>query len=1019
MTADELRAVLEAADVDGCIALFATATERERRAVAKVAAEQLKKLQPPVPRGLGSGRIATLARRLAAAQNPDSELPVTYLREAAQAAVLATATLTELKKLGHAAIPPADVAVSILSSRRPPWIGEWAEVILSKSDMFDLAENWLFVRRLVQERFCERPRSARATHAMLMALERGLLGDDLYSTLRADDQLRDEEIWDVFEFEPMPGGQATPVSYSNIPDEYRWEVILAKLAGEGRMSRARLLDASLGGLEREFPEMRARWYALTHEAPAPTIDERAARVDRYLGLAGSRNPSTVTFALKALALLERAGRVEPRQLLSAVRPALQARAKGTARAALDLVARAVLRDSGLAGDAAAVAVEALSHESPDVQAAVLDLIERHGDRADRGLEELLRARAETISPSQRARLAAWLGSAPGHDADGTLDLNCGDLLGRAAALDPSLAALAGVAAASLSLKHGDGLAPAISFAETEICRLDPQRAIVPVDDLDQLIALFLEVLENTEKTEDVERVLDGVSRLCDRRPHDFAARTDPLKARAYQHVRSQPATPSGLLNSLCGVAIAWVAGQPPNLAHAGLYGSVIGFFARRCHAIARRAAAREAAPLQSAPTHERGLIDPRMLVERLKVWSTLPYRSDRLDGALALLRLAPDRASRVEALQMAAEVEGPFAGPLRHALGGEGEIVGLDARLWVAAARARSPNQDDPGVEARHPGLGPDTGRVARCSLAPGPHPIRDWIGWSTSRVIVCDPPLPLNYGPHDLPTLLLHQKRAPYVADDIRWMATIWPLGQDSFFAAGAERLLASEWSPMNARDLRPFLEMLIEPDVPLRTIARLLLAGSLASNLTVLQGLAVDALVASIDDGRIDGKLLGEAIHRVLADELVKTNRLTKALSEAARVSVLHNYVIAEAVQRALPALAAPPRDLHLLLELLNEVLCETGERLAESEIESFLRGLKVSGKTAKLARDLLALTGGADQSNRMRAAARALVGRVERAERWMRCCGSARELLVEDGESRHPLTPHRERGERLASS
>ncbi len=195
-----------------------------------------------------------------------------------------------------------------------------------------------------------------------------------------------------------------------------------------------------------------------------------------------------------------------------------------------------------------------------------------------------------------------------------------------------------------------------------------------------------------------------------------------------------------------------------------------------------------------------------------------------------------------------------------------------------------------------------------------------------------------------------------------------------------------------MHARDLRPFLEMLIEPDVPLRTIARLLLAGSLASNLTVLQGLAVDALVASIDDGRIDGKLLGEAIHRVLADELIKTNRLTKALGEAARVSALHTYVVAVAVQRALVGLSAPPRDLHLLLELLNELLCETGERLADSEIETFLRGLKVSGKTAKLARDLLALTGGTDHSIRMRAAARALAGRVERAERWMQCCNSA---------------------------
>ncbi len=126
----------------------------------------------------------------------------------------------------------------------------------------------------------------------------------------------------------MPGAQSSFAGYKGMPDEFRWECVLARLAAEGQISRTRLLDASLSGLEHDFPEARARWYAQVHEALAPTIDERAARVDRYLGLPGSRNPSTVTFALKALALLECEGRIEPHRLLSAVRPALQARARG-------------------------------------------------------------------------------------------------------------------------------------------------------------------------------------------------------------------------------------------------------------------------------------------------------------------------------------------------------------------------------------------------------------------------------------------------------------------------------------------------------------------------------------------------------------------------------------------------------------------------------------------------------------------------------------------------------------------
>ena len=65
-----------------------------------------------------------------------------------------------------------------------------------------------------------------------------------------------------------------------------------------------------------------------------------------------------------------------------------------------------------------------------------------------------------------------------------------------------------------------------------------------------------------------------------------------------------------------------------------------------------------------------------------------------------LFRLGPDPGPRAEALRAAAHVEGHYAAALRYALGGDGETVGPDARIWVAAARARAPRADDPLVEA-------------------------------------------------------------------------------------------------------------------------------------------------------------------------------------------------------------------------------------------------------------------------------------------------------------------------------
>jgi Family of unknown function (DUF6493) len=986
MRPEDLKAALDSHDAGACIAMLATATEAERRAAAKTAAAQLRKSTAGVP--------ATLTIALSALNDdvlrtlyPAAALHRGGLR-AAQAAVLGTASISELEKLGQRCFPSPDDAVTVLAARRPPWVDDWAEIILSwegRAGARELAEQWHLVRRLIREGICARPRSSRYIDGMIIAISGSPSADSIREGLLGDPGLLDEEIWQIFESEPVPGLLYLLPIDPSFPAEFRWEVALAKFADEGRLSRTRLLDASLSGLERDFHESRARWFALMHETLRPTLEERSERVGRYLGLAASRNPSTVTFCLKALGALDEAGRLEPGPLIDAIGPALLARAKGTVKAALDLIDRAAQRDPKLRGRAAIVAIDALAHESPAIHEAVLKLIERHGDRNDSALVELLKARVESVAPSQRARLTSWLGSHSAPSGADTTAAPLDDLLTRASLIDPRLAELAGIPVAIELLTAGGGEVRAIDFPEMEIPRLHAERAIKPVTDLDELIALFLIVLESCENPDDVERILDGVSRLCDRVPFDFAVRTGPLGARA-----QKPEQLSWqVMRPICDLAVAWITGKPREVKHANLFGSFTGIFARRVLAIARRAAARQCAPMLCAPTHLGGWIDPRVLVERVKVCASLAVRSDRLDGSFALLRLAPDSGPRAEALRAASNLAGPYARALRYALGGDGEIIGPDARIWVAAARARAPREDDLRVEARHPRLGPDAGRAAQCSLRPGPHTFVDWYTRWKHPLVERKPALPPIYS-HDLPTVLFHDLRAREGATETRWMATIWPIGRDSFFAAGVERLLGLECTPTEARSYRFYLEALLDPDVPLHSMARLLLAGSLSANTPEVQGLATDALIAAVNDGRVDGQLLGEAIHQLLQVGLAKPARLTKALADAARVSSLHAHVVAQALQIAIVDLLPPPRDLHVALELLKELRAQTGQGLSAPGIREYLGGLKVSGKTAKLARDLLGIEVNADHSSRRAAAAAALAGRVERADRWMKCRG-----------------------------
>jgi hypothetical protein len=86
------------------------------------------------------------------------------------------------------------------------------------------------------------------------------------------------------------------------------------------------------------------------------------------------------------------------------------------------------------------------------------------------------------------------------------------------------------------------------------------------------------------------------------------------------------------------------------------------------------------------------------------------------------------------------------------------------------------------------------------------------------------------------------------------------------------------------------------------------LFLAIALGSRHPNSSRLAQDALIAAIDDGRIDAQGMGEALERVLTSGTVTVVRWVRTLRESARVSALHRYVFREALQRALGAQEVP---------------------------------------------------------------------------------------------------------------
>ena len=353
-----------------------------------------------------------------------------------------------------------------------------------------------------------------------------------------------------------------------------------------------------------------------------------------------------------------------------------------------------------------------------------------------------------------------------------------------------------------------------------------------------------------------------------------------------------------------------------------------------------------------------------------------------------MLRLAPE--NRNSALLAAGKLRGEVGAAVRHALGSaEEEPIGANAVLWAAAARSRAPWADDHRVEERHPGLGPDAGLAACYAILVGV----DVPGAYDRPAFIVDrlPRASATSGP-DTPMSCLHGRHF-VIGQVVSWAATVWPMAQEPLLATGAENISNHHSGTTDVSICRPFFPPLFDADVPLRPMARLFLVAALNAARAELSGLATDALITAISDGRLDGDTLGRALAEFarVEDEpargapqwnvsttraapvpIVKLNRWAKVLGNAARTSPLHARAISRAISYVLRGSFSdtkPPANLNALLELLKELLIETGEALDDAEARDYLTRLKTSGKTASLIKDLLGLLVVADHSARLR--------------------------------------------------
>jgi hypothetical protein len=434
---------------------------------------------------------------------------------------------------------------------------------------------------------------------------------------------------------------------------------------------------------------------------------------------------------------------------------------------LRLVDAAARRTPDASRLGALVAAEALLHETPDIQARALTIIERHADGADPELASALAAVVPIVAPSLRSRLAPLVV----HDAMRERDPN--DRRPRLAKLTVA------------SSEWPDSMLDATM--------LDPIQPVAPIETTGELAVAVARALEHPEEIDNVERAISGISRLCGVSNTESASIWAPMRRRSERHLRDHAAFDGrGLATDFAALVAAWLdRKRPPRINPPS---TVMGFLSVRMHAIARRAAAGAARPLLSAPTHAAGWIDPAALVARVGV-ETEP--SDAADLVLALLRLAPDR--RQPALVDAMELRGETAAALRFALGSDREKPGSTREVWVAAMRARCPGRDAPDLGRAFHKLGAGATNVVR----PRVQVDRQDSGKYVWHHLLVSPDIAGRPPSLFFPTVVMHArdpKRNSYGTEwlwwgaegcgsgaeteaDVRWCATLLPADLDPYF--------------------------------------------------------------------------------------------------------------------------------------------------------------------------------------------------------------------------------------------
>ncbi|AHJ96279.1 DUF6493 family protein [Hymenobacter swuensis] len=894
-----------------------------------------------------------------------------------------------------------ELLLQLLQHTRPTWLTDWLLrvtrsspwQVIGYSRLRQLADAglveydaWLFAQSLAQQ-LNAYSRNTQQQNQETTA--------DVLRFLQTDVTLLERDLPLLFDFDTPVDSAAI---YQQNEPHVTWLLLLPRLVESGHLERADLLNRCLLALRRDFRRPLLTWFKNLFLALTPTPTECLARQNEVVDLLAHPLPLVVNFALDQLKPLWTEPEFAAAPLLLYAEGLLTRQdVKTGLRTLFSGFEKLLKRDTTLAPLLASLSTTALANADATVQ-----------ERAAKLLKTILGARkpllsaaatadtttnlclyADFLAPAARMLLLPYL---PGEEEDVSLS--------EAAVYVPQADFVPDISAAT-------AIAPVRDWHELLFLTGQVLQHNTPADVerwLDGLLRL------QSEFPKDYARQLHPY--LVQALPWALKSKSeDETWTGLFSY--SFGSNHNGQREMLLALLMSWYLGFPHlKVAAVPTHNQQYSHYDPLLRVEQQRLAAVEAAlqaagtplPLLSTPTHAPHWVAPSVLMRRLLAYEDAGQEPNPADLCLALARTAVTAPEDVAAARRLLPLfHNPGLYPLLESFLGPSALT-LPASvvaaktiersfterlsklipflrrppatepaaslttalpwLWSVAARTQQPAATLPALRslANYPGL--EHAWQPTWAFERKSHTY--YQKWNKERPVVTTswqelvvsgnkPGLPLPSG------LLLYSLHASEtnayslwtLNADLPFLLTLLPNNADALYwhliRIGC-RTDDKESSSQTA--LQTVLQGLLAPGPVLTEPATLLLALGLTHGAPVCRAVALEALLAAVENGRLDSATLGEALGKLLAAEFVPVQRLTDTLAQARAISPRTDDALRQLLEAVLPLLPATPlRNTRKLVEAYADVQGRT-RRAVPALVQQQLRDWSSSATLKKAA-------------------------------------------------------------------